>query len=78
MYEFNVERCLLRLRWGRVLTLTYERLGQVVCNSARLPMAPLTDRRRLSMWSSKSCSLGSYNYQTSYMPAGDNMIRLVS
>ncbi|ORX38677.1 hypothetical protein BD324DRAFT_376444 [Kockovaella imperatae] len=28
VYEFNVEICLLRLRWGRILMYTYERLGQ--------------------------------------------------
>lgn len=34
MYEFDVQECLMRLRWGRILSLTQERLGPVVSVSA--------------------------------------------
>jgi DNA-directed RNA polymerase III subunit RPC3 len=30
LYEFDVQECLMRLRWGRILSLTQERLGPVV------------------------------------------------
>lgn len=31
LYEFDVQECLMRLRWGQILSLTQERLGLVVC-----------------------------------------------
>ncbi len=30
MYEFDVAECLMRLRWGRILAITQERLGPAV------------------------------------------------
>ena len=30
LYEFNEERCLLRLRWGKILDLSYEKSGDIV------------------------------------------------
>lgn len=33
LYEFDVQECLMRLRWGRILSLTQERLGPVVSTS---------------------------------------------
>ena len=36
LYEFDVQECLMRLRWGRILSLTQERLGPVVSISPRV------------------------------------------
>ena len=30
MYQFDLEACLLRLRWGKMLAITQERFGDVV------------------------------------------------
>lgn len=33
LYEFDVQACLMRLRWGRILALTQERLGTAVSHA---------------------------------------------
>lgn len=34
LYEFDVQECLMRLRWGKILSVTEERLGPTV---SRIP-----------------------------------------
>lgn len=42
LYEFRVDECLLRLRWGRLLAITEQRLGPVVSGSPSRSTAELT------------------------------------
>lgn len=47
LYEFDVQECLMRLRWGRILALTRSRLGDAVSAFPHvqcLNSVPLADR----------------------------------
>jgi DNA-directed RNA polymerase III subunit RPC3 len=37
LYQFDLEACLLRLRWGKMLAITQERFGDVVSSALNLP-----------------------------------------